>query len=54
MRFLRESDADSGSLRDGLWRVSYTSFDVQKDESYTGQGKVAAHGGTYVCGAATV
>jgi len=23
-----------------LWNVSYSSFDVQKDESYTGQGSV--------------
>jgi len=26
----------------GLWDVSYTSFDVQQDDSYTGRGRAAA------------
>ena len=31
-------------VRSGLRDVSYTFFDARKDDSYTGQGRVAAHG----------
>ena len=31
-------------VRSGLRDVSYTFFDARKDDSYTEQGRVAAHG----------
>jgi len=34
--------------------VSYSSFNVQKDDSYSGRGRVAAQGETYICGTAAV
>ena len=37
---------------DGLWDVSYTSFDFRRDDSCTGRGRMTTYKRTCVCGTA--